>query len=145
MAKGPKPEGETSSDDKALQSILAIRVREARKDAKLSQAELATLIGTSQSNIFLIEAAEVNITMKTLVRLAQALKVDPVDLLMPIKVSSVLDIRKLQTLASLVQTSIQEAHSTTRNLTKVHKLLQEINDLLTEHKGSLATPPTAES
>ncbi len=145
MAKGPKPEGETSSDDKALQSILAIRVREARKDAKLSQAELATLIGTSQSNIFLIEAAEVNITMKTLVRLAQALKVNPIDLLMPIKVSSVLDIKIVQTLAALVQASIQEAHATTRNLTKIHGLLQEINDILTEHQEGLPLPPVVES
>lgn len=54
---------------------LSIRIREAREARGWTQAKLAAAVGTTQSAIARLEAAEVaNLKLDTLLRLAQALK-----------------------------------------------------------------------
>ena len=139
MAKVPKTEGEPPADDKGLQLILAARVREIRRNLKLAQRELAMLIGTKQTFIFLVEAGEANVTLKTLARLAKALDVNPTDLLMhnPLPV---LDDTKALKLSVLVQKSIQDIRMTANEFTKnaddlkiIEETLQKINDLLVKN------------
>jgi len=137
MSKKPETEGEASTGSQNLQSILAIRVREARRNAKLKQSELATLVGTSQSFIFLVEAADANITIKSLVKIAEALHVEPVHLLMSREAASLIDKNKVEELSNLVKFSLQEVQATTSDLAKIHDLLQQVQELLTDQKENL--------
>jgi len=141
MAKKPETEDETSPGSQLLQSTLAIRVREARRNAKLKQSDLAALVGTSQSFIFLVEAADANITIKSLVKIAEALKVDPVHLLMSKEVSSFMDRNKVEELSVLVKNSLQELHETTSTLAKINEFLQKVHKLLTDQKENLSAAP----
>ena len=109
MARGPKTDDESSADDEFLRKILASRVRETRISLKIPQHELAAQIGTKQAYIFLVEAAEANVTLKTLARLAKALKVDPRDLLRPQPLQEVDNLRSRE-LDTLVQSSIASLH-----------------------------------
>ena len=82
MAHDPKTTGQTLSDLEVLQTTVGARVREARLRAKLRQSQLGTLIGSGQSHVFEIEDGRINVTLKTLVKLANALDVKPIDLLL---------------------------------------------------------------
>ena len=143
MAKKPEADDETSTGSQVLQSILAVRVREARRKSKLKQSELATLIGSSQSFVFLVEAADANLTIKSLVKIAEALKTDPVQLLMSKETASLFDKNKTKQLSDLVQLSLQEIQTTTNNLAKVNDYLQQIHELLgvQEEKPDASPPP----
>lgn len=141
MAKDPVGDDETSLKDKELMSTIALRVRETRQNAKLKQSELAKMIGTSQPYIFLVESAEANITVKTLVRLAQALNVQPVDLLVNDQILPNLNKERVKEIYSLIGTSIVEVQATAHkmqeaadNMTKLRNLLQQVRDLLAEHR-----------
>ena len=143
MAKKPETDDETSTGSEVLQSVLAVRVREARRKAKLKQSELAALIGSSQSFVFLVEAADANITIKSLVKIAEALQTDPVQLLMNKETASLIDRSKVEQLSTLVQLSLRELQATTSNLAKVNDFLQQVHELLVDQKESLGTslPP----
>ena len=141
MAKNPVEDDETSLKEKELMSTIAFRVRETRQNAKLKQSELAKMIGTSQPYIFLVESAETNITVKTLVRLAQALNVEPVDLLVDSQILPNLDKERAKEIYGLIGASIVEVKATAHkmqetsdNMTKLHDLLQQVRDLLAEHR-----------
>lgn len=137
MAKKPETDDETSTGSELLQSILAVRVRNARRRAKLKQSDLAALIGNSQSFVFLVEAADANITLKSLVKIAEALQMDPVHLLMSEETSNIISKSKVEEFSALVQTSLQELHATTSNLTKINECLQQLRKLLTDQKENL--------
>lgn len=141
MAKDPVEDDETSLKDKAVMSTIALRVRETRQNAKLKQSELAKMIGTSQPYIFLVESAEANVTVKTLIRLAQALNVEPVDLLVDSQILPNLDKERAKEIYGLIGASIVEVQATAHkmqeaadNMTKLHNLLQQAHDLLAEHR-----------
>ena len=138
MAREANTDDESSADDKFLRQILASRVREIRRSLKVPQHELAAQIGTKQAYIFLVEAAEANVTLKTLVRLAKALKVDPRDLLRPEPLHEVDNIRSRE-LDDLVQSSILNLSNTIGSLSKnvhdmveIKKILEKLHDLLAE-------------
>ena len=138
MAREPKTDDESSADDKFLRQILASRVREIRRSLKIPQHELAAQIGTKQAYIFLVEAAEANVTLKTLARLAKALKVDPRDLLRPEPLKEVDNLRSRE-LDTLIQSSIASLHDAVSSLArnasdvaKVKDILEKIHGLLTE-------------
>jgi ribosome-binding protein aMBF1 (putative translation factor) len=61
--------------------ILGENVKRLRTDLELSQADLATMIGTDQSAIGLIELKRANPTVLTIERLAAVLQTTVVDLL----------------------------------------------------------------
>jgi transcriptional regulator with XRE-family HTH domain len=60
---------------------LGIHIRQLREKKKLSQENLAHDCNISKSQIARIERAEINTTVKTLVKIANALEVDPKALL----------------------------------------------------------------
>lgn len=65
---------------------LGIHVRQIREKKGLSQQDLADDCGITQNQVGRIERAEINTTVKTLVKIANALDVEPKELLnFPIK------------------------------------------------------------
>ena len=61
-------------DEYGKQLEIAYLIAQKRKQAKLSQKELAKKIGTTQSNIARMEAGNQNFSMITLEKIAEALK-----------------------------------------------------------------------
>lgn len=144
MAKKPGTEDKTSTGSQLLQSIvetIATRVREARGSAKLRQSDLAAIVGTSQSAIYLLEAADANITVKNLVKIAEALQVNPVSLLMDKETAALIDKTKVEEFSRLVQGALQELQATTNNLSKLNDALQQIHRLLADQSKILGTIP----
>lgn len=68
------------SDD--LRPILATNLRRLRESKGMSQEQLASRAGLHRTYVGAIERAERNITLATLQRIANALAVDPVSLLL---------------------------------------------------------------
>ena len=60
---------------------LGIHVRQIREKKGLSQQDLADDCGITQNQVGRIERAEINTTVKTLVKIANALNVEPKELL----------------------------------------------------------------
>ncbi len=56
---------------------LGQNIRNIRNDRKLSQEQLAELLGVSRNYIGMIERAEVNVPSRTLIELAKVLNVHP--------------------------------------------------------------------
>jgi len=128
MAHEPKTAGQTSSDLEVLQSAIGVRVREARERAKLKQSELGVLIGSGQSHVFLIEQGSVNITLKTLLKLADALNVDLVDLLLDSGVKSKLADTVAMELTDLLQSAKADLSLIGERLHRAEMLLAGENE-----------------
>ena len=64
-----------------LQRRLATNIRVLRRSSNMSQDELASQAGLAVRHLQKLEAAEVNVTLKTLAALAAALGLDPAALL----------------------------------------------------------------
>ncbi|WP_297869548.1 helix-turn-helix transcriptional regulator [uncultured Flavobacterium sp.] len=60
---------------------LGIHIRQLREKNSLSQQELANYCNLSKVQLGRIERAEINTTVKTLVKIANALEIEPKDLL----------------------------------------------------------------
>ena len=60
---------------------LGIHIRQIREIKKISQQNLADLCDLPKTTIGRIERAEMNTTIKTLVKIANALEIEPKDLL----------------------------------------------------------------
>lgn len=63
-------------DEYGKQLEIAYQILKLRKRKKMSQAELAKKVGTTQSNIARMEAGQQNFTTETLQRIARAFKYD---------------------------------------------------------------------
>lgn len=116
MQEGPESEHVAAVSLEALLATVASRVREARKRAKLSQDDLAKAIGSGQSYIFQIEKGTANITLKTLVRLAAAMSLDPSDLL-PAEHS--------RRVAGMLRTTMLDLDRITAQLRQVYELVAD--------------------
>lgn len=68
------------SEEKYIVS-LGIFIRQTREQKKLSQQNLADICDLPKSTIGRIERAEINTTIKTLVKIANALELEPYKLL----------------------------------------------------------------
>ena len=81
MAKAPK--SEVSEPDPLDDLIIGFgaRVKEARKQAGLTHAQFAEATGLAPSYLYTVEKIGWNVSLKTLGKLASALKVSPRDLL----------------------------------------------------------------
>lgn len=79
---GKESLGQDDSDKLADEVIGAIsrRIIELRKKRGLSQTELGKLVGVTQGRIFELEQRSSNVTIKTLVRMAQVFEVELVEL-----------------------------------------------------------------
>lgn len=75
-------------EDNTLRHILAKNLRRLRLASDLSQEELASRAGLHRTYIGAVERSERNITLDTLQRLAKALEVDPVSLLISSEVDA---------------------------------------------------------
>lgn len=60
---------------------LGVHIRQIREIKKISQQNLADLCDLPKTTIGRIERAEMNTTIKTLVKIANALEIDPKELL----------------------------------------------------------------
>jgi transcriptional regulator with XRE-family HTH domain len=74
MADSPK-------DTSHLQEVIAANLRQRRLDMDMSQEEFADLCGYHRTYIGSIERSERNITVSTLEALANALRIEPAELL----------------------------------------------------------------
>lgn len=63
-------------DEYGKQLEIAYQILELRKKRKMSQSDLADIIGTTQSNIARMEAGEQNFTTNTLQKIAEAFNCD---------------------------------------------------------------------
>ena len=63
-------------DEYGKQLEIAYQILELRKKRKMSQSELAGIIGTTQSNVARMEAGEQNFTTTTLQKIAEAFNCD---------------------------------------------------------------------
>ena len=123
MARGPNIAAEVSSDPDPLLVLVGSRIRAARRHAKLKQSDLAGAIETAQSYIVSIEAGEANITLKTLARLAAALKVLPVSLLLEEEPPPRLDEGLASQLSEMLSAAMQEANHLKDFLQRAHALV----------------------
>lgn len=69
-------------ENDSLLPILATNLRRLRESEGISQEELASRAGLHRTYIGAVERAERNITLATLQRIANALAIDPVSLLL---------------------------------------------------------------
>jgi transcriptional regulator with XRE-family HTH domain len=79
---GREPKGQEESD-KATDDIIKIvsrRLADTRKKRGLTQTDLGAKAGVKQSYIFELEEGSSSMTLRTLIRMARALEVDPRDL-----------------------------------------------------------------
>lgn len=67
--------------ESALRQNLAVNLRRIRSERNLSQDELADICGLHRTFIGGIERAERNITIATLEKIADSLKLDPISLI----------------------------------------------------------------
>ena len=118
MQEEPESNPDPDASYKALQIFVGLRVREARKRAKLSQRELAKSIGSGQSYIFQIEAGEANLTLKTLLRIAAAIGLSPRDFL-PHEHSN------NDQIAEAVCTTMHTLDRASQQLRELHKLVAD--------------------
>lgn len=68
-----------SEDDYIIR--LGISIRQIREQKELSQQNLADICNIPKTTIGRIERAEINTTIKTFVKIANALEIEPKDLL----------------------------------------------------------------
>ena len=73
-----------ASEDNFLQ-LVGLRVKKLREERNLSQEDLANDCNIPKSQIGRIERAEINTTLRTLYKIAIALRVEPQDLIEPNK------------------------------------------------------------
>jgi len=81
MARRQKARGTPENTEDELLKAFGRKVREARDRTGLTRAQLGDATGLAPSYIFEIENEGANVTLKTLAKLAESLKLGPRDLL----------------------------------------------------------------
>jgi transcriptional regulator with XRE-family HTH domain len=76
MGKTPRTEEADSASMNHVFVTVATRIKEARQRLKMTQKQVADLLGMPQSYLFEIEAGRTNITLRTFIRLAEVLQTD---------------------------------------------------------------------
>jgi len=133
MASDPTADEQEASDLASLKSFIGTRVREARKRLKMSQSELGALIGSGHSHVNMIESGDMNVTLKSIVKLANALKIKPLQLFVGDDTVSSLSDDTARQLMKLLQ-------STRSSFDLANERLQQV-ELLLAGKNSKAAPP----
>jgi transcriptional regulator with XRE-family HTH domain len=80
MGKEPKGQDESDEATDEVIKIISRRLADTRKKRGLTQAQLGEKAGVRQSYIFELEQGSSSMTLRTLIRMARALEVDPRDL-----------------------------------------------------------------
>jgi transcriptional regulator with XRE-family HTH domain len=82
LARGAKRDRAVADNPEPFLAEVGARIRSARTRLKLKQSDLARAISSESSTyIVAIEAGEANITLRTLLKVAEALSIPPRDLL----------------------------------------------------------------
>jgi transcriptional regulator with XRE-family HTH domain len=81
MARRQKARGTAESTEDPLLKAFGRKVHEARERTGLTRAQLGELTGLAPSYLHEIENEGANVTLKTLAKLAESLKLGPRDLL----------------------------------------------------------------
>lgn len=137
MAHEPGTERRAPSDLEVLQTTVGARVREERVRAQLRQSELGALIGSGQSHVFQIEDGQINITLKTLVKLAKVFKIEPIDLLLD-------DTKKAKLAASAVEELGSLLQAAKADLAAIDERIRQAESLLASERESLRSLPSPE-
>lgn len=115
MQKGPESKRAPAESDDFLQIVVGLRIRDARKRAKLSQKDLAKAIGSGQSYIYQVEAGTGNLTLKSLSKIAAALDTAPSNLLLA---------ENSENVAEMLHSTMRELDLVKEQLWKVYLLLR---------------------
>ena len=139
MSRKPKPGQEEPPPEKdPLLVAVGTRIAAARRKLNLSQLQLAEVSGTQVSTVFSAENGAQNLSLKTLQKIADALKVDMRDLLPGGPLSNSLTGPMMQMVAESLSTTLRELGRGTLLLQQLQDLVEELNDPLrakdrTEH------------
>ena len=136
MAKRPKPEVKVVAEGDQFLLAFGNRVREARKKAGLTQAQLGAAAGLSQAYIFEVETKGSNMTLKAMAAIADSCKVSLKDLIPDNEFESVTPVSVLALISELAEALL--AHQKEFSDVKVH--VKGYTDLSSQLKR-LASPP----
>jgi len=136
MAKRPKAEVKIEPEGDQFLLAFGTRVREARKKAGLTQAQLGAASGLSQAYIFEVETKGSNMTLKAMVAIADGCKVSLKDLLPDNDFESVTPVSVLTLISELAEALL--AHK--KEFADVKVQMKGYTDLTRQLKR-LATPP----
>ena len=138
MAKGDKIADEASGAPDPLLVLVGSRIRLIRKRAKLKQSEVAAAIETKQAYMVGVEAGQQNITLKTLARIATALGVAPMTLLLEGELALAADEGKLDQLGELLRRAMQDTD-------RVAEVLREAYALVSARQSSPTPAASAQA
>jgi transcriptional regulator with XRE-family HTH domain len=119
---------ETPPEKDPMLVAVGMRISAARRKLGLSQIQLAEASGTQVSTVFSGENGAQNLSLKTLQKLADALKVDMRELLPGGPLSSSVTATMLTMIAESLSTTLKELGRGTLLLQQVHDLVEELND-----------------
>ncbi len=80
MGKEPKGQDDSDGATDEIIKVISRRLADTRKKRGLTQAQLGEKAGVRQSYIFELEQGSSSMTLRTLIRMARALEVDPREL-----------------------------------------------------------------
>jgi len=138
MVKEDKTVAELATGVEPLLALAGSRIRSIRRRAKLKQSDIANTIGTGQSYIVSVEAGEQNITLKTLARIAEALKVSPATFLLEGEMALIADEGGFDKLSALLRAAMQDTDRVSDLLQKIYALVSARAD----SSGPAISPPS---
>ena len=136
MAKRPKAEVKIEAEGDQFLLAFGSRVREARKKAGLTQAQLGTAASLSQAYIYEVETKGANITLRAMAAIAEACKLSLKDLIPDNDFESATPVSVLALISELAEALL--AHQKAIADVKVH--VKGYTDL-THQLQRLASPP----
>jgi transcriptional regulator with XRE-family HTH domain len=136
MAKLLKAEMKIEAEGDQFLLDFGSRVREARKRAGLTQAQLGKAAGLSQAYIFEVETKGSNMTLKAMAAIADACKVSLKDLIPDNEFASVTPVSVLALIAELAEALL--AHQKEFAHVKVH--VKGYSDLTSQLKRLASSP-----
>ena len=128
MAKETQTTSEISSEQEPFLVLVGERIRAARRRAKLKQSDVAEAIGTRQSYIVGVEAGETNITLRTLARVAAALEVDPLALLVGTDPEASAAEATAKQVGALLETATRDNERVAELLRQAHAMVSGTTD-----------------
>lgn len=123
MAEGDKTKGEMPDQPDPFLALVGARIKALRKRRKLKQSEVAAAIGTKQAYMVGVEAGQANLQLLTLKRIAAALGVAPMVLLLEGELALAADEDKLDQLGEMLRRALQDTDRAAEVLREAHELV----------------------
>ena len=129
MSKKPRTgQEEVPAEKDPMLVAVGSKIGTARRKLGLSQMQLAECSGTQVSTVFSAENGAQNLSLKTLQKLADALKVDMRELLPGGPLTTSVTAPMLRMIAESLSTTLKELGRGTLLLQQVHDLVAELED-----------------